>query len=194
MSNFDECAKAINDKIAASEYARFGSFTEEACGIILATPQKHPVLASGINGAITPVMLCVTLLNESVFNLRQTPNTNGRPDDPTHWDMGPSQLNVKWTRAGVAKNLIPAFDERAVFGSLADPSAPFDGDPAANIYVCALTLASIHTTNWHALTFQSPEEMRCVRYTGPGAQPFRQASYREYAPLFSVFFECYQPD
>lgn len=162
--NFTECSNGINTKIAAAEYGKWGSFSQDAADLI--------IRANRIEG-VPAAMLAVTLLNESVFTLHQAPNVNHKPEDSTHWDVGPSQLNVLWTRKEIAAGNVKALPEPLIFGSLLSPDALFDGDPLSNIRMCARRLLAIHTTKYESLGYNSPEEMRCVRYTGPAAQPFR---------------------
>jgi hypothetical protein len=184
MSSFAECVSqsGLDRKIAEASYGKYGSFNEDAAKLIIEASQLEH---------IAPTMLAITLLNESVFNLHQTPNTNHRPDDPTHWDVGPAQLNVHWTKKEVEAGNVQPLPEIDIFGSLSSPDAQFDGDPLSNIRMCARRLLAIHTKKFAEAGYKSENEMRCVRYTGPGAQPFRLQSYREYLPLFKTFFTCY---
>lgn len=185
---FPECAKEIIAKIAASNYGKYGNLTLEAAKLI-----QQVAIAENCS----PVVLSISWLNESSFRLTPEPNTNGKPDDFDHWDVGPMQLNVHWTNATIRMKEVAAMAEDwSGVASYRSDGTPmdFNGDWIANIRMAARRLNAIHTKTFDALGFASPDEMRTVKYTGPNAQPYRLTSYREYAPLFQKFFECFNTD
>lgn len=184
---FSDCAADIVAKIAASNYGKFGNLTHEAAKLM----QQVAVIEN-----CSPTLLATTWLNESTFRFNPPPNTNGKPEEFVHWDVGPMQLNVHWTRRSLEiKETKPLDDDGNWSGSqlfLPDGQpANFDGDAVANMRMAARRLVAPHSRLFAELGYASAEEFHACVYTGPGARPARLLSYRSYAPLFQKFFECY---
>ena len=183
MSTFVECSRVVCAHIAASPYGRFGNLSKDAADLI--------VEVAGIEN-ISPALLAVTWLNESVFKFYPPPNTNGYLDDFEHWDVGGFQLNVYWTGKVIEKREakgVDGWDGSPAFNA-DGTAANFNGDPLANARTAAQRLLAIRKPSIGD-DYKNDDERRAVKYTGPGAQPYRLDSYREYAPLFDQFFQCY---
>ena len=173
MSDFTTCAKDIVDKISNSPFANWGSFSEEAAQII----QKAAIEAETL-----PEVIAVTWLNETTFSIRPKPNVNGEPGNVLKHDMGCLAVNVYWSRKAVEKGLIKPFDEQQVFGTLlSNDERFFDGDPYQNVL----------TGTRFLLAYHGEIEEKVVHYTGKDHQDYRRQSWRDWSPLFKIFFECY---
>jgi hypothetical protein len=140
---------------------------------------------------ISRELLAVTLMNESSLSsssLHSDPNTNGHPEDIMKWDVGPFQINIYWTLAAVKKGEV-SFDGlimENVFGynfyhSDMKTPATFSGDPLSNGRMAARRLNAIGGS----------DENKAVKYAPPYARAHRKQSFKDYAPRFQQFFNCY---
>jgi hypothetical protein len=153
--------------------------------------QEAADLINNISGEGTSrELLAVTWMNESSFVSYPNPYTNGHPEDVTSWDVGPFQINVRWTLAQVAAKEVSfgGLNERNVFGYdfyRSDGKTPlaFTGDPHSNARMGARRLNAI----------SGSDENKAIKYTAPGARPARKTSYETYAGRFRAFFKCYHP-
>ena len=146
--------------------------------------------------------LAVTMMNETAnkdFSLKTQPNLNGHPEDYTHWDVGPFQLNVHWTLRSVQIKEISWSDiikfsgtdpaGNNVFGQYyyqsdgKTPVTEFTGDPLANGRVAARRLGATPGSTWRD---------KVINYTKPTSRPARARSYDNYASSFTTFFDCFK--
>jgi hypothetical protein len=199
MGEFDECVK-LNDLglLIDEQYGKWGHFHKEAADVIWqatsheAQPYFRAVLAS---------MLSVTMMNESTFRLRVTPNTNTKsnPENihcPAAWDFGPCQINFFWNvlEAWEGNVVMRGLNWRKVFGNPPfEPDKPFTGDPVFNTRACARIMLSKGAALDAPGTSSSVQETQVVRFTGgdPERMTHRRADWRKYGNLFQEFFEAY---
>ena len=176
MSNFNAAFSHMRAIFDASHYVKYNYFTPDAARLILLVSKWH---------GITPELLAVTWMNESVFSFYPQPNNNGTPDDFSKWDVGPMQMNVKWTLADIDVKYyaVPAdLNLREALGT--HHNIHFNGNPTANVRLAAIKLKRLHKTD---------DAQRAIMYTGPNARPYRLESFNKYAPLFRTFFERFNP-
>jgi hypothetical protein len=157
-------------------------FNEEAANLIQNI--------SDLEGTSTE-LLSVTMKNEGGFDLRKGPRTNFHPEDITHWDVGPFQINIGWIMKMVdAKEISDrGLIKQNMFGYTfyntdgKTPTTTFDGVPLENGRMAARHL------NSHG----GSDENKAVRYAPDYAKSGRRRDFRKYASRFRTFYKCYHP-
>jgi hypothetical protein len=159
------------------QYADARHFTQEAANLLL---DIHNAEGTSLS------LLAVTLMNENTFfNLYLKPNTNpdkkGNDSARDFWDVGPFQLNQRYTNKAIANKTvsIEGLAMGDVFGAFMKKNSPFTGSPLANGQLAARRLQA----------FGNNDRDRAINYAG---REGRGASYDAFAPLFDRFFNCYK--
>lgn len=200
MSKYDECLKASGLGVAAEDrWGKWGHLTQASVDLVVKVRKLE---------TIDPTLLLFTWAEESCFSFTPPPNANNQPKNMEHWDIGPFQLNVYWTRAEIRIGRVKGNDvsEVEMFGSQfytfdgSGNSTPaiFNGNTEWNARVAARRLKAgkiIQNTNEPSEQYILRElKERAVRYTGPGAQPRRSEDWDKLTPFFFNFFKCYLGD
>lgn len=198
---FEEALKLNNlGERIEQRYGRWGHFTEENAKTVVKVSDLE--VGQGVKSVSfqTMAMLAFTWVNESSWHFRPEPNTNGKPESPWNWDIGPFQLNVQWTHRIAWQQDFKTKDLswKEVFGQqfyLEDEitPAPFNGDVVTHGR-CALRRLLHDQRQAGPLGFPDRETMRVVLYTGPKAQPARLKAWNEYGEDFKRFFDAYTSD
>lgn len=168
----------LGEAFDSSPYVKWGKFTQEAADLVIKVHLFEKVSCP---------LISVTWLNESVFNIRPVPNTNGNDANWFGYDIGPAQLNLGWSLRMAWQGELKRTNDLLfvdVFGKPPYlPGQEFTGNPLANLRVMARRLL--------AGSLSTDERTLAVRYTGPKAQSYRGQSYDKFAPLFKNFFDYY---
>lgn len=152
----------------------YGKFTEQVANI---------VAVAAATEKIQPADLAFTWFHESSFDLAPMPQTN-KSTDVWDWDIGCVQINLGWScRSGwIQEYKTTDLSFASVFGTkFKDEQGnplPFNGQPLANLRLCARKL----------LSTRGSREDRLVHYTGPAHQDSRRASWQDLGPKLDVFF------
>lgn len=197
--NFQQALQINNlGQLIQEQYGQWGSFTEEAASDIWEAASKETQPYFRVTLAS---MLSVTIMNESVFNRFQKPNTNTatKPTNiycPSSWDFGWCQINFFWNvlDAWEGNTLMKGLPWREVFGAppfIAD--APFNGNPVTNARACARIMLSKKSGLDASGVTESVQETQVVHYTGGNEKrkSHRRSDWRKYGHLFVEFYEAY---
>lgn len=178
-----------------AQYGTYGHFTQESADAIWQAATLENTVATRFKREILAAATAVTLMNESVFNLRQQPNTNKNDANWWNFDIGPMQLNLGWTVRMTFQQEMNAFGLKftEVFGQ--PPfvaNVPFTGVPIANLRMGARRLLARNIAPKDtALIFADTIEMQVVCYTGEANRVHRQQDWRKYKEPFVEFFKRY---
>lgn len=198
--DFEACLK-INNLGARlhDQYGRWGHFLDANAKAVIEIVSRETV-NSNIPPTRLSAMLAFTWGEESTWSFNPEPNTNGKPESPWHWDVGPFQLNVGWTyRIGWQQDFkTKDLPWKEVFGeSFYEPAGilpiKFNGD-AVTHGKCALRRLLHDQREPGPLGFADRETLRVVLFTGPKAQPHRLRTWNTYGKHFEEFFEAYTSD
>lgn len=171
-----------------------------ADGITFVEDNAKLIVRAAAIEKINPVVLAVTWRSEASppFEIWSIPQTNGHPDDFTRWDIGCVQISWHWWHKALEIGDIKPGDltDELVFGKPENnqPQKVFDGEPLSNIRAGAKTLMAIHpkgTDPQTGLVYDSEDEERACRYTGPTHRERRLQIYRQLEPSLTKFFQLY---